>query len=483
MACLTALRQTELVKKINRFISTVPYIGLNCLLIAVSNVLSAELLAYTLLIAIAVYVCLFADDLLGLLPLICYGYMSPSGADNPGRNGQSVFAPENGGIYILCLLAVLALAVLVRVISDRKRFFSRRYELLPGIVLLGAAYMLGGLGSPAWPDLALKNLAFSALQLAALAVPYVLFSAGIRWEKTPNSYMAWTGFGAGLILLTEIVGVYCTGSVIVDGEILRDRIYTGWGIHNNLGGMLTLMIPFAFYLAARYRRGWVGSVAGAVFLLGIVLTCSRSAILVGTLIFLLCILLMVAGAKNRRSNIRALVLVIGSTVLLVAVFHKPLLRLFHGLLDMGMDPSHRDTFYIEGIKQFLKYPIFGGSFYPIDFSPWNWATESAVTGFLPPRWHNTVIQLIACFGAVGLAAYGFHRFQTVRLLLRRRTQEKTFIACSVLALCLVSLLDCHFFNIGPVLFYSSALAFAENCGREADASLPQINNNILGGTP
>ena len=31
----------------------------------------------------------------------------------------------------------------------------------------------------------------------------------------------------------------------------------------------------------------------------------------------------------------------------------------------------------------------------------------------------------------------------------------------VLLVC--SLLDCHFFNLGPVLLYSMGLAFAENC--------------------
>ncbi len=463
MAFLRDLRQTEAVQKINRFITTVPYIALICLLILVANVLSLELLAYTLLIAIGVYVCLLGDDLLGLLPIVAYGYMSPSAADNPGRNGQTVFAPENGGTYILVLGIVLAAAVAVRLIADRKRFLGRRYRLLPGMLLLGLSYALGGLGSPAWPDLALKNLLFALVQTAALLVPYFLFSGGIRWEKTPSGYMAWTGFGAGIVLLCEIAWVYCSGGVIVNGEIDRDLIYTGWGIHNNMGGMLAMMIPFAFYLASKYRRGWLGSVAGAAFLLGIIMTCSRSSILVGAGIFALCALLMLTEAKNRRGNMRALVLVAVITVIVGALFHRQLLRLFHGLLDMGMDPSHRDTFYIAGFKQFLEHPIFGGSFYPFDFSPWGWATNSAVTGFLPPRWHNTVVQLAACCGSLGLLSYGFHRYQTVRMLLCGRSREKTFIGLFVLALCLSSLLDCHFFNIGPALFYSLALAFAENC--------------------
>jgi hypothetical protein len=50
-------------------------------------------------------------------------------------------------------------------------------------------------------------------------------------------------------------------------------------------------------------------------------------------------------------------------------------------------------------------------------------------------------------------------------LLKKPTLEKMFVALFVLALLLASMLDCHFFNIGPVLFYSMALAFAENIER------------------
>ena len=46
--------------------------------------------------------------------------------------------------------------------------------------------------------------------------------------------------------------------------------------------------------------------------------------------------------------------------------------------------------------------------------------------------------------------------------------EKSFIGLSILVLLLTSLLDCHFFNIGPVLFYSMALAFAEKINEEPE---------------
>ena len=70
--------------------------------------------------------------------------------------------------------------------------------------------------------------------------------------------------------------------------------------------------------------------------------------------------------------------------------------------------------------------------------------------------------MLASCGIVGMGAYLIHRLQTYRLILRNRSTEKTFIGLAVLALLICSLFDCHFFNVGPGLFYSMALAFAEN---------------------
>lgn len=458
---LSSVRQKTPLQKIGRFFTTVPYIFIVCLLTLLSNTLALELYVYTAFVLTGVYICLFAEDLLGLVPIVICAYMAPSVGNNPGRNGQSVFSGA-GGVFLLCLGGLLVLALIFRIITDRKYFFGRKYKLLPGILALGAAYCLGGIGSPAYPELALKNLLFALLQLAAIALPYVLFSGGVRWEKTRNRYFAWTGFCVGGMLVCEVLWIYLTGGVVVDGVIDRDRIYTGWGIHNNLGGMLAMMIPFAFWLAAKYRKGWIGSVVGCVFLAGVFMTCSRSSILVGCAAFLVCITAMLADAENRRGNGRALLIYAAVSVALILIFRKQLLQLFDGLISVGLDPSSRDTIYAEGLKQFVRYPIFGGSFYPIDFAPWDWSTESAFSDFFPPRWHNTLVQLLASCGIVGLLAYGYHRFQTVRLLIRSKNREAVFLGCSVMVLLLTSHLDCHFFNIGPVLFYAAALAVAEN---------------------
>lgn len=449
--------------RINRFLATPVYIAAVSLLTALSNLFGLELPAYTIFCAITVYVCLFGQDLLPLMPLMVCCYLAPSVGNNPGHREDTLFSVAGGGVYILCLAGVIVISLLYRVIRDRKQFLTRKYVLLPGIFALCGSYLLSGIGSEAYPGSLPRNLLFAFLQCVSVAVPYLLFCGGINWQKVRKDYFAWIGFATGCILLLELTGIYLTRNVVVDGIIVRKAIFTGWGMHNNIGGMLAFSIPFAFYLATKYRKGWLGTVVGSAFLLGAIATCSRSSILCGSLGFFFCVLLMLYYARNRRHNAIALVTIVGVLIFSIVLFHRPLLRLFSGILRMGTDPSSRDTIYLEGLKLFAKAPIFGNSFFSPGYQPWDWSTVEGFSSFFPPRWHNTVIQLLASCGAVGLLCYGLHRAQTIKLFLSSYCKEKSFIACFLLVFILTNLFDCHFYNLGPTLFYSMALAFAESC--------------------
>lgn len=446
--------------RINRFLATPQFVIVLMLLTGAANMLSLELAAYTVFTAVAVYTCLWGQDLLALTPLFVCCYLTPSAGNNPGRNEQSVFSGARG-IYLGCLGVIIATVVIIRVIRERKIFFEKKRRLLPGMLVLLGAYLLSGIGSAAYPASAGKNLLFALVQGAAIIVPYWLLSGGIDWGHVRKDYFAWIGFSAGGLLVLQILWIYFTGNVVIDGIIQRRQIFTGWGMYNNMGIMLAMMIPYAFCLATKYRRGWIGTVVGSVFLLCVLLTCSRSSILAAAGIYAVCVLLMLHYARNRRHNTLALGIFISVALVIGLLFHNQLLRLFSDLLGRGLDPSTRDDIYKEGLGLFAQSPVLGSSFYSPGYQPWDFSTVDSFSGIFPPRWHNTVIQLLASCGIVGLGAYILHRVQTVRLFLRKLDKENTFIGCSLLVLLVGSLFDCHFFNIGPVLLYSMALAFAE----------------------
>lgn len=466
---LDALRDSPTAAKINCFLAHPAYILTVCALALVGNLFALELAVYTLFVAICVYAFVLGEDLRSIMPLVILCYILPSAGNNPGITAQSIFSMENGGKHLLVLAGILVAALILGLLTNKswggKAFFTKKRALLAGFLLLTLTYLLSGIGSNGYRSLTGKNLLFSFTQALAVSLPYLLFSGGVNWQNIRKDYFAWIGFGVGCVLLGQILWVYKTTDVVIAGRIERGHIYTGWGMYNNMGGLLAMMIPFPFYLASRFRKGWIGSVVGTVFLVGVLLTCSRSSILTGCAVYILCIGLMIFSASNRRGNTVALIVVLSFIALTFLLFHRQLIRLFSEIVNRGLDPNSRDMIFQDGWKLFLRNPLLGNTFYPPENMSWSWSTNSGFTSFFPARWHNTFIQLLASCGIAGTAAYLLHRYQTVRVFLRDRTREKAFIACSLGVLLISSLFDCHLFNIGPALFYSMALAFGEHCVR------------------
>lgn len=461
------LRSTGVVRKINAWMASPYYVVLIGLLAAISNIFSAELPVYTAYILCGLYISFLGDDYLPVMPIVICCYIAPSAGNNPGVSESSVFYPENGGIYLLVLVVLFVASVIWRLAADRqlggKRFFATPRALLRGMLILGCAYMLGGVGSGAYFARGMNNALFALLQFASVFVLYYFFTGGVRWENARRDYFAWIGLSVGCVILLQIGNMYWTGNVIVDGVIDREAIVTGWGMYNNVGAMLACMIPCAYYLACRRKHGWVYNLCGLAFLAGVLFTCSRSSILGAVAAYVVSYILVLIKAKNKRANHIAHLITIAVILAVVGFFHKEIYQLFRVLADKGLDSNSRDLLYAKGLEQFLRFPVFGGTFYPVDFHPWDMPWLASFTSFYPLLWHNTLVQIGASCGTVGLLAYGYHRYQTVKLLVTKVSLEKIYIGVSLAALLAMSLLDCHMFHGGPVLFYSMLLAFAEKC--------------------
>lgn len=464
-------RENSLIQRINQILYSPAYFVLLGGLTILANVFSMEMVAYTLLLATGIYVCLYGRDLLPIFPIFVFGYVSPSRGNNPGVNNQSVFSLQGGGIYLAILLAVFAVSLVYRVVTDPvfggRKFLQKKRRLLSGMLILSATYAVSGMFSGQWAEYGWRNLLFAFLQLVAIAGLYYLLSGAVQWESAPKAYLFWTGISLGYVLLIELIGIYISNDVIVNGQIARERIITGWGHYNSMGALLAMVIPLPFFLTGKGKYAWFAYFSAFLFCVGLWFTCSRGSILVGVPIYLATYVLSVFHSRHARLQKWTHVLhllIIGAPILVIVIFNDELQWMFQSVPILGADASflmRLDT-YTEGIRQFAKFPVFGGSFFPLKEDLYKWASDSTTFGYLfPPRWHNTFIQLLATGGVVCFAAYVVHRVQTVKLFTKNFTTEKLFVALSFAALLATSMVDCHFFNVGPVLIYSGALAIVE----------------------
>ena len=435
-------------------------------LTALSSILGLDLPFYVLLLGFGIYLSFMGEDYLPIVPLVALGYISPSRENNPGRYPDSIFYPQNGGILLIILAALFLASIVFRLCTDgelgRKRFFTIRRELMGSMLILGAAYLLSGVGLEQYPQLAKNNLIFAGLQFCAVFVMYFFFTGAIRWDRVPKGYLAWSGLAAGCVVLIQLLENYLSGRIFDGSSIDRELIATGWGMHNNIGCMMAIMMPFGFYLAGKSRRGWIFNLLGTGLFLGTMISCSRTSMLMAGLAYVVCAVLLLKNQESRSSNLWVYLLALSLVLAAVGIFFTKIWSVFERFISQMGNVSQRDNLLYYGLRQFMDSPIFGGSFYPQgDYVPWDWSNLDSFSSFFPPRWHSTLVQILASCGAVGIAAYAIHRVKTIHLFWKRRSRENTFIGISLAVLLLAGLLDCHFFNVGPVLFYSTALAFVE----------------------
>ena len=453
----------EICKQADAFCRTPRFFLPVMALAALANLFALELPVYALFAAFVVWVCLRGSDLLPLIPLTVVCYLVPSRFNNPGRYQGSLFSLSGGGILLILLALIMAVALGCRLWRDRDRMRKLEFGLLPGMIALAISYFLGGMFSPAWPKNLLAHWLFALIQSACLILPYLLFSMGVDWRKVSRDWFGWFCVALGCLVLTELLWLYLTQGVIVDGSIVRSRIHTGWGMYNNIGAMMLMMIPFPIYLGSRYSKDLYGLLGGAAFWLGTLLSSSRNAILLGTALYGCCIAYILVTRTDKKKLRKGILFALLGLLVAVALLWKPLSRLFQVILEQGLDMTSREGIYEKGLNYFEQYPIFGVSFFAPEYQPWSWSVNDSFTNFFPGRWHNTLVQLLAPGGLVSLLAYSWHRFQTAKLIYRqRRRPEILYIGAALAGFLVSSLFDCHFFNVGPTMFYALALAFAEH---------------------
>lgn len=466
------LSRLPFAQRINCVLDSPYFLVVIAMITLISNVLEMELLMYVFAGASVLYLGIFGTDFRLLLPLFINCYVTPSIKNNPGMNETTVFSAGSGGVVILVFAGLALLAFLVRCAVDREIGFAKlkkRPALLTGIVVLGVAFLLSGIGSTGYRNVAGRNLVFAALQIAAFLVPYLCIGIGVRWDKISASYLAAAGLLAGLVVGFEVLNVYRVADVIQpDGSVVRASIFLGWGNYNNIAAIIAMAVPFAFYFIYKGKHVIISNALAALLCVFAVMTCSRAGILGTCGIYLFSAVVVLIGAKEKHAKISALVgvLLAGAVLGGGAFLMKDFLA---AAFDTGLQSNERIELYKAGLDSFSQHPVFGYSFFRLNAlveaggeGSWIFSSVSDFNAFFPGRWHNTVIQLLASCGVVGILAYALHRFQTVRLVLRQPNAVKTFAAISIGALLALSMVDSHLFNVGPVLFYSGALAFMEN---------------------
>lgn len=428
-------------------------------LILVLYYLNLDLFSYWCICVCGVAILVTCDDATPFLFLLLFLNLPIS-----VKNTPSIYNPHPTDYYmrtanvaqLITIASVLIAGLLVRTAIS---VVKRRFKVTPilwGLIAVAAAFVLNGVLSSNYKPI---NLMYGCA-VAAIYLGIFAFCCG-NINIDGKTFQKIAGYFLTLFVVLSIeLGIrYLTGGEIIDAEGVKHRgvLFFGWGTYNNMGVLIVMSIPAWFYFAHKYAKyGWAFLLGGAANLLVAYFTNSRQAELMGTIVFAVCCIWDVIAVKDKKRRITHLiiygaVLLIG--IIVCCVYREKLLRFVSSILAGTETGSGRLPLWNEGFYgNFLHHPVFGTGFYGGDIGQWD--KGGSGLDMIPRFYHNTVIQLLASCGIVGLLAFAFHRVQTVISLFKNLNSDRIFIALTMCGIMLCGLLDVHMFSPFSALIYA-----------------------------
>lgn len=426
------------------------------LLIFLGHATGQEVVFGAALLLTLIPACILCRDLhFAVLPFLCTVFIVSAKGYSPNDTGYDRFLKPWLLIPLICIIVVLITALVYFIIHNRKFInpFPKDHMFF-GLAGFCIALFLNGLFSKNYTP---QNLFFTFAMSLSLIGVYILFALYYHFDEKSMDHLMYCLVISGLLIVAELIFAYFTTVQFENGEIVKGSVVLGWGVWTNIGGMLAFLMPACFYFAASHRHGWIGFCLGLIEYFCIVLSQSRGALVVGSAVLLLCLLYLCLRGKNRNHNrVFTLVIALGGAGVCV-LFADKMLGLVNNFLQYGFGDNGRFDLWKVGIENFLHNPIFGSGFYD------SYINEAWDMPLYPYLYHNTVVQLLGATGAVGFLAYGYHRYCTVRHLIKNPTTGNMFLGFCILSLLAFSLLDVLFFKTYPTIFYSMMLLFAVRC--------------------
>ncbi len=449
------LENSAFIRLLRTYFRSVWHIIVVVLLTTLSALFGLEIPVYYCFALIALAICFFGDDTLGVLPVVCCAPMTIAIKHSPKHHPGVFFGDPSVTVQIFFCVALILIAFIARLISSFIRDPKRKLpRFTVGFAFLFIAYVIGGAFSAYYSK---TTVLFGLMEIASISVAYFLFHLTVNWKKMPKGYFAYLFTAMSFGLVIQILSMYFQKGIVVNGEIERGRLFLGWAHYNYAGAVTAMCVPAIFYFSFTQKHSWIFTMLATVVMLGVVLTQSRGSILFGGIIYLACAVITLVKNKKRERIFNFILLgaVLVAAIIVSVVCIDGLKKIFAAIFRVGTDSNGRlEGEFIEAWGYFCRYPLFG-----VGWGGDNWKDGYAFFKYF--KAHNTVLQLLGSLGLFGLVAYGFHRVQTCIALFRHPTVEKMSIALTVSVLLLTCMMDVHIFSFGPAILYSVLLAFLE----------------------
>lgn len=342
----------------------------------------------------------------------------------PEYDDLSVFLPCAPLALPLLLAALLHLALWPQTLRMGRSGY--------GLTLVSLATIFGGSGVISQQDYFQPMSLYYMLGLGGgLLILYVLFRSHLTRERSYDLYDRFMAIFY-TIGLTAVILV-CTHYVHHWEEFFALGGVLDFSYRNFCATVLLTTLPVPFYFA---RKNRVHLVVCVLFGMAMVLSGSRSALLFGAILTVLCCCYLVRyGVVSRRT-----MLLIGAIAVAAMICFGA--DLLHGFYENRLGDNElinsgdkvRLRLLVCSLNDFLHHPLFGiglGS-----------SANNDVFSFVPGSmtfYHNAVAQVIGSMGLLGIVAYGRLAMDRFALLRKERTPFTSAMELSYLGMLMISM--------------------------------------------
>lgn len=376
------------------------------MLIAVAALLTdTNLECMFIYVLIACFFLIFSDDLMSIVAPVMFTLIV---SVKYYRDFTVLIA------YMWYAIVPLALSLIFNLIYYRRPFAKGRFTY--PLIAVSAALILGGCGSISVEEYFNPVSLYYTLGLGpAMLILYLLARSRLanerKYDRTER--LAEILYAAGLIVVFTIIVFYAANFE----KFLERRSVLFYKPRNYATSVLLMCMPMCCLMVKRSNLHLIGM---GLMYAAMILSGSRSGLLFGTMLLVICAVYIYVKNKDSRRLYRCIALILAVPVCFFAVKYVPELyssRLVNGNFISGDET--RVAYIRLGTANFLSNPVFGigiGNIKDIE------VFKAIVPGCIV-FYHNMVIQVISSMGILGIAAYGWHFIARAGLIWKNRRSE------------------------------------------------------------
>jgi len=420
--------ETHGLVRLRRFLMSGLGIAAQALLAGLMVIFGAELAGIAVFIVVFSAIAVLSNQLLATAPSFLFTCLFLISTNNVTAFDR--FVP-------FLWLAVIPVAALLF------HLWRYRVKLVIGkatwaMLAVSVVFLTGGLGYISAAEYFALASIYHMLALGfGMLIAYIWLSSAVRETSTEElpKFVANMMVALGLIACFMVFHHYFIDMLErLPGDFSLGLLQFQW--RNNVSTTLMLALPFAFYKALQ-KPAWLLS-ALAMFA-AILLSGSRGGLVFGSATLMLCILFVLIADKRRR---KFYLIGLGAAALGFAVSLRWLIPFFGPTFGRMLDTLRygdedaRLLIWQRGWHDFLRRPVFGTGL--------GYMGNRDVHPSLPGAmcwYHNSLVQIIGSFGAVGILAFGYMYAMRFIIFLRRRSAFHITLLLSWLSLEMMSLVN------------------------------------------